>query len=321
MQKAIERDGSFCPKGKGSFCVQDVSHTKPPYYLSQLLYGVYHHKPMSWVKAGRVNFLDGNTSNLTKANLSHTHADEEDNINRRIWREGEYIFLHHKKSGQCYFCSYTPVLFDLLCSHRILWGYQPDMGRLQATVIWKKRKMKGFAFGFHTLCYASYHYGAGKNNFIGRVKQMQKDFSAAHLSVDHLDDNQANNCIWNLSPMRKEQNAGKKDILGCIRYPFFFYAVYFDGEYRVVCGRICGDVLYPGYDAAFVICADPPALIELAKRFYKTEWEDGVSPEKKLKSNPDNVCLQNYFGDFGATGIRKLLLEKNQNEFETYKMQ
>lgn len=319
VKRAIDKDGSFSPTDRKTFHVQPEK--KANYYISQLLYGVYHNKPMSWVKNGRVNFNDRNSFNLTSANLSHTHADEPDNINRRIWCMGDYIFLHHKKSGSCFFCNYEEELFRLLCHHRIIWGYQKDLGRLQATVIRKKRKMKKFSFGLHTLIYAYYHYNARYNNFVGAIRRLQRDFAKDGYTIDHLDNNQANNTMWNLSPMLKCENSEKHNFMSRVRYPFFLFAVYTGESYRLLSGRVHETergLIDPEFDAAFIKCATPKALVSYIKQFMDATWPDGLTPAKRLENAPNAPCLKNYFGDFYADGIRKLLHEKDEHEFYEY---
>lgn len=320
MKYAIEKEGSFTPTDRKTFHIQPEKKKK--YYLSQLLYAVYHKKPLSWVRNGRVSFNDRNSYNLTSTNLSHTHADEVDNINRRIWHMGDYIFLYHKKSGKCYFCNYEEGLFRLLCHHRIVWGYQSDLGRLQATVIRKKRKMKKFSFGLHTLVYAYHHYNARYNNFVGVIRKMQKDFAKKGINIDHLDSNQANNTLWNLSPMTRNENSEKHNFISRVRYPFFLFGVYTGETYRLLSGRVYeskSGLIDPVFDAAFISCKIPKALISYIKRFIDTSWPDGLTPAKNLKNNPDAPCFKNYYGDFCADDIRKLLLKKNEEEFQEYR--
>lgn len=319
VKRAIDKDGSFTPTDRKTFHVQPEKKAK--YYISQLLYGVYHNKPMSWVRNGRVNFNDRNSYNLTSANLSHTHADEPDNINRRIWRTGDYIFLYHKKSGKCFFCNYEDELFRLLCHHRIIWGYQKDLGRLQATVIRKKRKMKKFSFGLHTLVYAYHHYNARYNNFVGAIRRLQRDFAKAGIVIDHLDSNQANNLVWNLSPMLKCENSEKHNLVSRVRFPFFLFAVYTKGTYKLLSGRVVGTeqgFVDPEFDVALIKCTTSKALVSYLKGFMNVRWPDGLTPANYLENNPNAPCLKNYFGDFCSDSLRKLLLERDEQDFYEY---
>lgn len=320
VKRVIKNSCSITTNEYGAFKIHPSKKRK--YYLSQYLYGVYHGKPLSWVRNGRVNFLDRNRCNLTSANLSHTHANEPENINRRIWRDGDYIFLYHKKSGKVYFTDYEEELFKLLCNRRILWGYLPDLGRLRATVMdpKTKRKMDGFTFGFHTLVYCYYHYGARYRNFIGCIRKMQKDLQKNGLAIDHLDSNQEDNLAWNLSLMTRSQNSLKNNFSSRIRFPFFIFAVYINGKYRMVYGRVRGEILAPEFDAAFTICQNASDLVDFLRKFLETPWEDGLTPAQNYKDNPQEVCFHNYFGDFHASEIRKMLLEKDSSEFEIYEV-
>lgn len=320
VKRAIENDSSFTPFTKNNYLYVQPNKSSS-YCLSQLLYGTYHNKSMAWIKKGHVRFVNRDYTDYTSDNLYHTQVDTADNTNRRIWRMGDYIFLLHKKSGQCFFCNYNPELFRLLCNHRITWGYQSDIGRLKSKVMRAKRPIKDLIFGFHSLVYAFYYYGARYRNFIGAVRRMQNDFDKKKLVVDHLDDNQTNNMIWNLSPMTKNQNSIKADRLGRIRHPFFLFAAYHNGKYKLLCGRVYeteAGLLDPTFDAAFILCKDADSLNDFLKVFQDAKWEDGLSPAENMKKCPDAVCFQDYFGDFGATQIRKLLMEREEQDFAVW---
>ena len=265
VQNAIKRDGSFCPY-RNWFYVQPAK--KKEYNLAQLLYSAYTGRSMAWIRQGEVKCLDGDHRNLTKSNLVHTKEDCADNATRRIWHEGEFIFILHKSSGMVFFCDYEPELFDLLCHHSMLWGYQADTNRLQITVFRERRKAKDLKFRLHTLVYAYYHYGARCTNYIGAIRKIQSDFGKHSLSLDHLDNMHENNCIWNLSPMTSSQNSTKASTSAKIRYPFFLYAVYKDGIYRVACGRIWGEWFLPRPEWQFVICKGADSLNKFLKYFW-----------------------------------------------------
>lgn len=183
-------------------------------YLSQLLYSAYHRKPLSWVRNGRVRILDGNCDNLTSNNLVHTHENADDNPNRCVYQAGDYIFLLHKKSGRTYFCRNDPELFKLLCNHQFVWSFLKKSNRLQATITRNGQEIDNLNPYFHQIVYAFEHYGARRNNFIGKLRKMQTDLAKNELTIDHLDDSQENAMPWNLSLMSKSQNSAKSNMLG-----------------------------------------------------------------------------------------------------------
>lgn len=287
-------------------------------YLSQMLYSVYNCKPLPWVRNGRVRLLDGNCCNLTSNNLVHTHEDTDNNPNRCIYQVGNYIFLLHKKSGRTYFCRNDPELFTLLCNHRFVWSYLEKKNKLQANVVRNRRTINDLNPYFHQIVYAFEHYGARHNNFIGKIRKMQADLEKNELTIDHLDDSQENAMFWNLSLMTKSQNSAKSNMLGRVRFPFFLFAVHFENQYRIYCGRV-HDPIAGVLDFSLWICVTPDDLIDFMKNFLSSEWEDGLSPAKNLEEHPDAVNFQQYFGDFGASGIREELMAKPEDDFDVWK--
>lgn len=317
VQRKIKQRGSVIyNKGLNLFAFK--SKKNDSIYLAQLLYSIYNRKPLSWVRNGRVRILDGNCSNLTSDNLVHTHEDADDNPNRCIYQAEDYIFLLHKKSGRTYFCRNDPELFKLLCDHRLVWDYLEKQNRLRATVVRNGHGINDLNPYFYQIVYAFEHYGARYNNFIGRIRKMQADLEKNGLTIDHLDGIQENGMFWNLSLMTKSQNSTKNDMLGRVRYPFFLLAVYFESQYRIYCGRI-RDLIAGVLDYNCWICETPDDLIDFLKNFLSKEWEDGLSPAKNLEENPDAVCYQNYFGDFGASGIRDELMVMPEGNFTIWK--
>lgn len=317
VRKRIKKCGSLTFK-KDSNQFAFIRKRNNSIYLSQVLYSVYSGKPLSWVRKGRTRFMDGNHNNFTSGNLVHTHEDTADNPNRRIWQVGDTIFLHHKKSGRTYFCKNDPELFKLLCNHRLVWSYLETRNKLQANIIRSGQAIDDLNPYFHQIVYAFEHYGARSNNFIGKIRKMQADLAKDELTIDHLDNIQENGMPWNLSLMTISQNSAKNDMLGRVRYPFFLFAVYFEGKYRAYCGRVQGQ-LADAVDFSCWICETADDLIDFVKNFLSREWEDGLSPAKNLEENPDAVCFQNYFEDFGASGIREELMQKSEEDFAVWK--
>ena len=317
VQRAIKKYGSVgFHKASGQFWFNSMR--KSPIYLSQLLCATYKEKPLSWVRKEHVRFLDKSSHNLTSGNLVPTNENATDNRNRTIKQMGDCIFLQHKTSGKTFFCKYYPGLFELLCNHRIIWTFLEKGNKLQANIIRKGEKIEDLMPYFHQIVYAFEHYGATSNNFIGKIREMQADLERRKLTIDHLDDSQENAISWNLSLMTKAQNSAKNDMLGRVRYPFFLFAVYYEDAYRIYCGRIY-DLLTGVLDYSCWICETPDDLIDFMKNFLSKEWKDGLSPEKNLKENPNAVCFQDYFGDFGAIGIRDELMAKSKDDFNVWK--
>ena len=317
VRRKIKHSGSVgFKKDTGQFAF--LSKKSNTAYLSQVLYATYSGKPLSWVRNGRTRPKNGDHHNLTSGNLIHTHEDTTDNPNRRIWQAGDVTFLYHKKSGRTYFCRNDPELFKLLCNHRLVWSYLEERNKLQANIIRTGKAIDDLNPYFHQIVYAFEYYGARDNNFIGKIRKMQADLSKKDLTIDHLDNTQENGMSWNLSLMTISQNSSKNDMLGRIRYPFFLFAVYFDGKYRIYCGRVRGQIA-EAVDFSCWICETADDLIDFVKNFLSKEWEDGLSPAKNLEENPDAVCFQNYFGDFGASGIREELMRKPEEDFSVWK--
>lgn len=287
-------------------------------YLAQVLYAIYSGKPLSWVRKGYVRFRDGNCLNLTSENLAHTHMSTADNENRVIYQVGDYIFLRHKESGKTFFCKNDPELFELLCNYRLIWVFLKKKNKLMVHIMRGGHSIKDLRPYFHQIVYAFEHYGARSNNFIGKIREMRLDLKKKGLTIDHLDNTQENAMPWNLSLMTAEQNSAKNDLIGRVRYPFFLFAVYFEGKYRIYCGRVW-EPTTSVLDFSCWICETPDDLIDFIDKFLSSEWEDGLSPAKNIKEHPDEVCFQNYFGDFGASGIRDELIIMREEDFNIWK--
>lgn len=319
VQQKIKQRGSVI-YNKGLNCFAFQSKKNDSIYLAQLLYSVYHYKSLSWVRNGHVRILDGNRNNLTSDNLVHTHEDADNNPTRCIYQAGDYIFLLHKKSGRTYFCKNDPELFKLLCDHRLVWDYLKKQNRLRATVVRNGHGINDLNPYFYQIVYAFEHYGARHNNFIGKIRKMQADLEKKELTIDHLDGIQENGMFWNLSLMTKSQNSAKNSMLSQVRFPFFLFAVYFENQYRIYCGRV-HDLIAGVLDFSLWLCETPDDLIDFTKNFLFAEWEDGLSPAKNLEEHPDAVNFQHYFGDFGASGIREELMVKPVEDFSVWKVE
>lgn len=103
--------------------------------------------------------------------------------------------------------------------------------------------------------------------------------------------------------------------------PFHGFGVYQNGKYKIVCGRVLKSeigLIDSAFDAAFILCKDAQTLNDFLRTFLETKWEDGLSPARNLKDNPDAICFHSYFGDFGASQIRTLLMKRDERDFNVW---
>ena len=81
------------------------------------------------------------------------------------------------------------------------------------------------------------HYGATDDlhTIYKALHEMWADMGRRGLTIDHLDGNPRNCCVWNLAPMGRALNAEKEAIQG-IRAPYLWFSVFVAGRYTVLSG-------------------------------------------------------------------------------------
>lgn len=130
---------------------------------------------------------------------------------------------------------------DYVSNNKILWEIlqkkelRPYRTGDRLAFIVQKRG-NSIRFYLYDLAMACYGGWLSVNTYLVDIERYQEWKSANHLSVDHADNNRANNTIFNLSLMSGELNRIKAAIVTHFTPPYALVSAYCDGEYRVRVG-------------------------------------------------------------------------------------
>lgn len=274
VKNAIEKDGNFSASDQNSFYMLDCNF-KLYYSLAQLIICTVYHKRLSYIRKGKMTYLDSNKFNCCIDNLDCSKISNAKTSPYVIEHDEEYIYLKHKPSRKIAIMTYIEDLYDVMRYGGIRWNYDERVNSFYTKVNIKNKSTQLF---LHQLCYIFYYYqGVTKRNYKTKIMEYKENFAKYDLTVDHVNSNRMDNCMFNISAMKKGLNVRKSDITGKILYPYFHFGVYTEGVYRVAIGKYldsteadCEDeVLIQGYQ-----CNTAEFYVELLKNFY----DKGILP-------------------------------------------
>ena len=272
VKNAIEKEGNWQASENNGFFMLDCNW-KLSYSLAQLIICTVYHKKLSYIRKGKMTYLDNNKFNCCIDNLDCSKISNMKTSPYLILHNDEYIYLKHKPSGKTARLTYIEDLYDVMCGIR--WNYDERVNSFYTKINIKNKSTQLFLY---QLCFIFYYYkDVTKRNYKTKILEYKKNFAKYDLTVDHADSDRLNNCIFNISAMEKGLNVRKSDITIRIIFPYFYFGVYTDGVYRVAIGQYldsteqdCEDeVLIQGYQ-----CDTAESYVELLKDFY----DQGVLP-------------------------------------------
>lgn len=175
---------------------------------------------------------------LRSKNIYDTSKPIESTPIRRVWSDGSKIYIQLKKTDKPFVTDYDPVLLDILQT--------PSL----CTFFLKKDKLKKVKYlsiqsnkvfsciDLHVFVYLYFtrfkDYGQIKS-FLEHLDDERAAISNDDYTIDHYLGDVHNNCKWNLSRIKRGENAAKLDLTSRFYPPYEFYGAVDDktGEYLV----------------------------------------------------------------------------------------
>lgn len=160
---------------------------------------------------------------MNKKISSSTESDT-----RSIKIVGDKIVYKLKIDGVDDYATYNDTLYEILKLDRVI-PFRNN-GRLQFDVWENGLRVK---FYMHDLAFACYLGVISLDSFLEDLQIYYDNKSKNNLSIDHADNNQHNNTIYNLSPMDRVLNTVKGSIITRVKEPMYLNSAYCNGKYRV----------------------------------------------------------------------------------------
>ena len=228
----------------------------------------------------QVKTKNGDTFDLSSGNLYVTGDIVPANLQRRIWHDGRRIWIKRSCADDLFFTEYDYLLYAILCDTRLQNWYVIQRGGTKRLYC---HNLDGTTpLGFAEIIWL-YHQGdLDPDHLIESIMAGKKKLSEDGLQIDHLRDNQNNNCFHNLAAMTTSENAQKNSMVTKINFPYLFIPIQKDGVYRIACGDAG-----MGY-FKFVVCKNTSDFIDFLRFFYEQAKTSG-----KMFPNPleaDKTC-------------------------------
>lgn len=286
LRDHVEQYGDFDADGHGSS--GDIA---------EMMYRMY--RPYACPKFAKVWPVDGDWSNLTDYNLV-SDADDKDlpenvvqiTTQRRIWHDEHRIFIKLPIHDDLFFTTFSPKLFQILCSEKELesWYIQKQI-RNTKVVHRLYCRVRGKSTSFAEVVAL---YDDGRivlDDIAGSILAGKSWLRENNLQVDHLRNNTKNNCQHSIAIMLKSENASKRDIFTRISAPFAFIVVRVEKSFRILLGKFGT----PDEYACYIICNGVKQFLECLDAFYKVAKASGEMlpvPEDHSKTNRISQMLQ-----------------------------
>ena len=296
-------------KENGLFTI--TGHGRKGEIKKVVLQGYYPYREID----AQVKTKNGNPFDLSSGNLYVTGDIVPANLQRRIWHDGRRIWIKRSCAYDLYFTEYDYLLYAILCDTRLQNWYVMQKGNTKRLYC---HNLDGSTpLGFAEIVWLYHHGEIDPDKLIESIMAGKKKLSEAGLQIDHLRDNQCNNCLHNLAAMSASENAQKNNIVTKINLPYVFIPVQKNGLYRVACGAADMGVF------KFVECCSAAESIDFLRAF----WTQATTSRKMLP-NPLNVgkthCYSRMLEDDGREyhdehyNIIEGLLQLNEEDFEQW---
>lgn len=147
---------------------------------------------------------------------------------RTISVSGNRIIYKLKLDGIEDYLTYNDTLLEILKLDKL----KPfrDNGRLRFKV---RENHTDINFYLYDLAFACYSGKVHLSSFLDDMQRYYEDKALQGLSIDHADNNIHNNTKLNISPMSRELNMSKSDIVVRVKEPMYLNTAYCDKKYRV----------------------------------------------------------------------------------------
>lgn len=299
----LNKNGSIDSRGRNQKCDAQIS---------QILWKLYY--PYADKRDGRVLFADGNSQNLSSANLYIRGDYITRNQNRQIYHNQNRIFIKCSSNNACFFTDYEPELFDLLCCTDFCSWYIKDS---QSKVGYRLLASYGkLHVSLTEIVYGYFFFGLRADNISKVIPKMKKQLAPKGVEIDHLRNNPQNNTIHNLVLMPQKLNAKKRDLVARINAPFWFIPVQKDGKIRVS----LGDATTPDSER-FLLFDNAKDFVGYLERYQKECFLSKRMLNRAIESGKTN-CISKMLDDDGQLmqgkdyNMIEVLLNMSEDQFE-----
>lgn len=201
--------------------------------MSQYLYGRYRGNYLREIRRdnsmiGHINLSD-TVEDLRSSNIYKLSEPVEYTAERRIWRDGNYIYIHQFKNDVLDIVDYHPVLLALLqtpsiCSYGIDQYKNGGAVRSGYTILASNKIHERLKL--HTLVYlffTKYQEYGDVNSFLAHLDKERDSLNADSHCIDHFTGDIHNQCMWNLWRMSIAGNSGKNRTTKMFKLPYKIY--------------------------------------------------------------------------------------------------
>lgn len=165
--------------------------------------------------AGNVMLRNGDPKDLSSSKLYVTGDIVPATTIRRIWHDNHRIYIKRVCSDDLFYTNYDYLLYTLLCDTRLKNWHVLKKGNTKRLYCHNKEGTTPIGFAEIVLLY---HKGMlNPDDMISSIIAGKKKLSDKGLQIDHLQDNQDNNCIHNLAVMTPTENAKKSNLVSKIK--------------------------------------------------------------------------------------------------------
>lgn len=303
IKKHISKYGNFIANGDGK-----NGKLKEVVYRSYRPYGY---------KDGKVYLCNGNQFDLTSANLYVTGDYVPANQQRLIWHDEHRIWIKLRARDEVFFTEYDERLFFILCNSQLCSWYVLEKRNTKR--LYCRGKYNGAPIGFSEIVWLYHARKIDTNNLIPSIFNGKRWLSETGLQIDHLRDNQQNNCPHSLAAMTAAQNTAKRNHVGKINLPYVFVPVRTGGSFRIICGQVAGD----DPQIKYISCRDVESFLDCLAHFRSIAENSGKMLKTPLDATKTN-CISRMLMDDGKEdheghyNVIEGLLQLQENEFEQW---
>jgi len=266
---------------------------------------------------GKVYLCNGNPFDITSVNLYVSGDHVPANQQRLIWHDEHRIWIKLRARDEVFFTEYDERLFFILCNSNLCSWYVLE--KRQAKRLYCRSKYNGAPISLSEIVWL-YHMGKiDVNNLVSSIFKGKQWLSDEGLQIDHLRDNQQNNCIHNLAAMTSVQNTMKRNYVGKINLPYAFIPVRTDGGFRIICGRTTNNRA----QIKCVLCRDVESFLDCLARFKNIAESSGKMLETPLDAT-ETKCVSRMLKDDGKEdhnghyNMIEGLLQLQEEKFEQW---
>lgn len=312
--------GRFSPNSRGEMMINN-SPKRKGMALSRFLYSKYQGININKLKSSKISYIneryvmDG-IEDCRSCNLAYNGGVVRDNPSRtiKVTPDGKYIEIYLKRQKTTERLEYHSVLYDILATPNICSFF---VGSGCRTMVRVYRGKNYTTLYLSRLVYVFHNFyedgmavdtildkfmalnGECKQELAERVSAPEKRRSE-EATIDRVNSDIHNNCMWNLAVMTQSNNSLKRDLVAKIKPPYYAYiAVTDQEEYRITFGYM--NEFHWGQEL-HILCRNDDRLIDFLR--CVTAMKD-VPAFMRRYGSPKEVYSQNKSAPYFAGDFRK----------------